>query len=150
MDQKFSVPGKDGWEASVDIAKTFGSGGDAAPLFAVVTVPAGERVKAARADLADLESKIKTGLPGSRVAGYASTSSNAFVSKDGRTSFVIAYPTPDPKAQFGENLEAAKTLNKAVGTATVGGAPVRVTGYDALANDAGEQGIGQCRPRSRR
>src|SRR5436309_2954779 len=45
MDQKFSVPGKEGWETNVTIAQLFGgTGGDNAPIVPVVTVPAGETV----------------------------------------------------------------------------------------------------------
>ncbi len=48
MDQKFSVPGKEGWETNVKIAQVFhGTGGDNAPIVPVVTVPDGQRVELA-------------------------------------------------------------------------------------------------------
>ena len=49
-------------------------------------------------------------LPGARVAGYGSTGNTAFVSADGRTRLVIAYPLPDPDQPFGDNPKAEKKL----------------------------------------
>ena len=100
MNQKFSVPGKEGWQANQQIAKDFhGTGGNSAPLVPVVTLNGS--AEAARGQLAALEQKVRATLPGSRVAGYGSTGSKAFISKDGHTAFVIAYPAPDPQQPFG-------------------------------------------------
>ena len=72
MKQKFSVPGKEGWEANKEIAATFrGTGGNAAPLVPVVTLKGS--AQRARPELASLERKVRQALPGSRVAGYGST-----------------------------------------------------------------------------
>ncbi|MCW3039282.1 MAG: hypothetical protein JWM31_1187 [Solirubrobacterales bacterium] len=135
MDQKFSVPGKEGWETNLAIAKAFkGTGGNAAPLVPVVQLPAGRTVSSpgVKADLRKLEDTLAKALPGSRVAGYASTGSRAFTSQDGRTTFVLAYPTPDPDQPFGDNPKAEKTARAALAGATVAGTPVRLSGYDAL------------------
>src|SRR5215210_6580718 len=103
MDQRFTVPGREGWETNQEIARTFGgTGGDTTPLLAVVTVPDGKRV--ARNDLAGVETSLTKANPGARTAGFASTGSNAFVSEDGRTAFVISYPPLDPESTFGENV----------------------------------------------
>src|SRR5437879_1056902 len=75
------------------IAREFhGTGGDHAPLRPVVTLPAGRSVDSAgvRGELRALEARFEQVLPGSRQAGYASTGSRAFVSADGRTTFIIA------------------------------------------------------------
>ena len=141
LDQKFSVPGKEGWETNVDIAKTFnGAGGDNAPVVPVVTVPQGKTVSSpdVRSQLAQVDKRIAKALPGSRIASYASTGSKSFVSADGRTTFAIVYPQPDPNAQFGENTQAAKDATNALQGVTVAGAPVHVSGFDALYNDSGE------------
>jgi RND superfamily putative drug exporter len=135
MNQKFSVPGKEGWETNLAIARAFhGTGGNAAPLVPVVTLPAGTSVTdpAARDGLRALEQRLQRALPGSRVAGFASTGSRAFVSKDGRTTFAIAYPTPQKDQPFGNNPDAEKAARAALAGATVAGAPVRLSGYDAL------------------
>ncbi len=144
MDQKFSVPGKEGWETNLRIAETFrGTGGNAAPLVPVVSLPAGRTAAdpAVRADLAKVEKTLATALPGSRVAGYASTGSKAFVSKDGRTTFALAYPPPDPDQPFGDNPKAEKRARDALAGATVAGAPVRLSGLDAL-QDQNSSGSG--------
>ena len=145
MDQKFSVPGKEGWETNLTIARLFhGTGGDTAPIVPVVTVPKGTTVTspAVRRELARVDRRLEKALPGSRLASYASTGDAAFVSPDGRTTFSIVYPRPDPNAQFGENKEAAKRATAAVADFRVAGSPVEVSGYDALRNAAGDSGTG--------
>src|SRR4051794_8195235 len=136
MDQKFSVPGKEGWEANKEIAQRFhGTGGNSSPLVPVVTLKGD--VSDARGDLASLEKKVQSAMPGSRVTGYGSTGDKAFVSKDGHTAFVIAYAPPDPDQPFGDHPKAEKKLRAALRGQTVAGAPVHLTGYDALANQQG-------------
>ena len=140
LKQKFSVPGKEGWVTNQEIARQFhGTGGNTSPLLPVVTLPAGTTVRSpgVAAELAALEAKVEKVLPGGRVAGYAGTHSAAFVSKDGRTTFIVAYPRPDPNQSFGNNPEAAKQATAAFKGVTVAGSPVHVTGYDALSVQSG-------------
>jgi putative drug exporter of the RND superfamily len=145
LDQEFSVPEKEGWETNVAIAEQYkGTGGDTAPLVPVVTLPEGESIDspAVKADLAQVDARLKETLPQARIASYASTGDRAFVSDDGRTTYSLVYPLPDPDEQFGENPAAYEAANKAVEGATVGGAPVKLTGFDALAEDSGGGGDG--------
>src|SRR5262245_5261991 len=146
MDQKFSVPGKEGWETNAAISQLFhGTGGDSAPIVPVVTVPAGQTVRspAVHRQLAAVDRRLERALPGSRIASYASTGDSAFVSADGRTTFAIVYPKPDPNAIFGENTAAAKRATAALAHTTVAGAPVHVSGFDALQNaSGGDNGTG--------
>src|SRR5947207_2072958 len=140
MDQKFSVPGKEGWETNVAITQHFhGTGGDTAPIVPVVTLPQGETVDSPGVDaqLAKVDKELHKALPGARIASFASTGNRAFVSKDGRTTFAIVYPQPDPNSAFGENIDAAKDARSAMTGVTVGGAPVHVSGFDALQNESG-------------
>jgi putative drug exporter of the RND superfamily len=140
LKQKFSVPGKEGWVTNQQIAHDFhGTGGNSAPLLPVVTLPAGASLSSptVRAELQAVEARLLRTLPGSRVASYATTGNPAFVSKDGRTTFVVAYPPPDPKQAFNDNPEAAKKATKALAGMTVAGAPVHVTGFDALSVQSG-------------
>ena len=137
MDQKFSVPGKEGWEANKEIAQRFrGTGGNASPLVPVVALK-GTTAEQSRGQLASLEQTVKKALPGARVAGYGSTGDPAFISSDGKTAYVIAYPTPDPNQPFGDNPKAEKKLRAALADVRIAGAPVHLTGYDALANQTG-------------
>ena len=140
MDQKFSVPGREGYETNVKIAALYdGTGGNAAPIVPVVTLPGGTTVSdpGIRRQLEKMETALAGALPGVRIAGYGSTGSDAFASDDGRTAFAIAYPTPDPDQPFGDNPKAAEAAEAAVKDLKIDGAPVHLTGYDALNNQAG-------------
>jgi len=135
MKQKFSVPGREGWEANVQIQKLYrGTGGNGSPLVPVVQLPAGRTVRTAavRAELRGVEDKLRTALPGARMAGYGSTGDAAFVSRDGRTAFAVVFPKPDPDQPFGDNPKAERAARAALSGVQVGGAPVHLTGYDAL------------------
>ena len=143
LKQKLSVPGKEGWTTNQQIAKDFnGTGGNSAPLLAVVTLPGGRSpsAPAVKGELRAVEARLKGALAGSRVAGYASTSNQAFVSKDGRTTFIAAFAPVDRSQAFGENPNAAKRATAALAGTTVGGAPVHLTGFDALSVQSGGGG----------
>jgi putative drug exporter of the RND superfamily len=140
LKQKFSVPGREGWITNQQIARDFhGTGGNTAPLLAVVTLPAGRAVESApvRSGLRAVEARLAQALPGTRLAGYASTASPAFLSGDRHTTFIVAYPPPDPNQPFGDNPNAAKKATAALAGATVAGVPVHLTGFDALSVQSG-------------
>jgi RND superfamily putative drug exporter len=140
LKQKFSVPGKEGWVTNQQIAHDFrGTGGNSAPQLAVVTLPAGRSASSptVKSELQAVESRLERAEPGARVAGYASTGSAAFLSGDRRTTFVVAYPLPDPNQPFGDNPKAAKLATAALSGSTVAGAPVHLTGFDALSAQSG-------------
>jgi putative drug exporter of the RND superfamily len=145
LENEFSVPGKESWETNVAIAQQYGGDRNGtAPLLPVVTLPKGESVESpgVRSELLRLDRRLDEALPGARIASYASTGDRAFVSDDGRTVFALVYPRPDPDSAFGENPEAEKAASAAVKGATVGGQPVHLTGFDALAEDGGGDGDG--------
>jgi putative drug exporter of the RND superfamily len=143
LKQKFSVPGKEGWIANQQIAREFhGTGGDTLPLLPVVTLPAGRSVSSAavQGELRAVEARLRRTVPGVRLAGYASTGSPAFLSRDRRTTFIVAYPAPEPNQAFGGNPEAAKHTSAALASMTVAGAPVHLTGYEVLSVQSGGGG----------
>ena len=145
LDPEFSVPNKEGWETNVDIAQKYrGTGGDTSPLVPVVQLPKGTQADSpsVKADLAKVDRSLEQALPGSRVASYASTGDDAFISKDGRTTFAVVYPQPDPDSAFGENPRAEKAASAALKDATVAGQPVHLTGFDALFEDSGADSEG--------
>ena len=135
---EFSVPGRQGFETNSQIQRLFGQGGRTSPLIPVVTLPAGTSVSSpvVRAGLLDVQRRLQRAIPGLRTASFASTGNRAFVSADGRTTFVLAYPPPDNES-FGNNTRAAKTAQAALSGQTIAGAPVRVTGIYALQNQTG-------------
>jgi RND superfamily putative drug exporter len=145
LEPEFSVPDKEGWETNVAIAERYrGTGGDTSPLLPVVTLPEGQSVDSAavKSDLAKVDARLEKALPAARIASYASTGDDTFVSKDGATTFAIVYPQPDPNSAFGENPAAEKAASAALRGATVAGEPVHLTGFDALVEDSGADNEG--------
>jgi putative drug exporter of the RND superfamily len=141
----YSVPDKEGWQTNEAITARYGgTGGVTAPLIPVVTLPAGKTVAATgvRAELALIDHRLRQALPGSRIASFAFTGDRTFVSTDGRTTFVLAYPRPDPNSQWGEAPRAAKAASRALKGVTVAGSPVRLTGIDALSEASGADNAG--------
>jgi len=145
LEAEFSVPDEEGWETNVDIAAQYGgTGGDTSPLIPVVVLPEGESVDSAAVtdDLAAMDETLAEALPGSRIASYASTGDDAFVSDDGTTTYALVYPPPDPNSIFGENPQAEKDASKALEGTTVAGQPVLLSGFDALFEDSGADSEG--------
>ncbi len=138
---EFSVPGREGFQTNAQILRTFRSGANTAPLLAVVTLPAGTPVSspAVRGQLAQVQARIRAVVPGSRTASFASTGDRAFVSRDGRATFVLAYPPPD-RESFGTNTAAAKRAAAALTSLRIAGARIHVTGIDALQGQTGGSG----------
>ena len=141
LNQQYSNPGHESYSTNQTIAAKFGNGGSGAPMLAVITLPAGTSASshAVTAGLQTVASRIEHAVPGARVASLASTSNPAFVSHDGRTTFVVAYPPPTPGA-YGTSPAAVKAANNALRRVTVEGAPVHLTGLDALAEQTGSTG----------
>jgi RND superfamily putative drug exporter len=137
---EFSVPGKEGWTTTAAIAERYGTdrnGGK--PLVPVVTLPDGKTVRShgVQAELQRVDERLRAALPGARIASYGSTGSDAFVSRDARTTFALVYPRPGAGSSFGENPKAADAARSALAGTSVGGAPVHLTGFDALGKDSG-------------
>jgi RND superfamily putative drug exporter len=139
LDQRFSVPGREGWDASQEILRTYGTGGETLPFVAVVKLPEGRTVSTpgVRAELMKVEETARKSVPRSRVAGFASTGDRTFVSEDGRTAFAYVFPgrSDDP---FGANVDAVRKLDTDLKGVRVSGSPVLLTGYDALYDSSGE------------
>jgi RND superfamily putative drug exporter len=145
LEAEFSVPDKEGWETNELIAANYqGTGGDTAPLMPVTVLPERESVESpkVKADLEALDTSLREALPGARIASYASTGDETFVSDDGSTTYALVYPPPDPDSQFGENPAAEEAASEALTSATVAGEPVKLTGFDALAEDSGADNEG--------
>jgi putative drug exporter of the RND superfamily len=138
---QYSVPGREGYETNAAITRSFGNGGNSAPIVTVVGVPAHETVQtpSVRGALERIDSRIEGAVPGVRVASYASTGSHAFVSGDGRTTFVLAYAPPKP-GSFGGNPDAPKEVAAAVRAVSLPGGSLHVTGFDALNSSSGQKG----------
>jgi len=143
LSQQFAPPaGYEGVDTNTAILHTYGTGGGAAPLVPVITLPRGTTVTTpgARAQLAAAFAAAQAALPGARVVSYASTGDRAFVSAGGRTTFALVYPRALP----GQAPPPVQTIARALATHPIAGAVVRVTGRDALAswnNGGGTPGV---------
>ena len=131
FNNQFNIPGKEAFAANSQIVETYGNGGDVAPLVPVVSLPEGKTVDSpgVQAELKGALAKVEAAIPDARVASYASTHDRTFVSQDGRTTFALVY-IPARGMQPGQ--AEARRAQAALEGVTVGGAPVGVTGVDAL------------------
>ena len=142
FDDQFTIPGEEAFVANAQIVEAYGNGGDVAPLVPVVSLPAGSDVDSPgiRTELDAALDAVAAALPDARIASYASTHDRGFVSADGRTTFALVYV---PAHGIEPGQAEARLAQAALEGVTVGGAPVRVTGLDALraaAADGGEAG----------
>ena len=139
LDQRFSVPGREGWETSQEILRVYGNGGESLPLVPVVKLGEGETADSpdVRQQLLQVERLADKAVPNSRVAGFGSTGDKTFISSDGRTAYVYVFP-PRSDDPFGGNVDVQRDLRAALRGQEVGGAPVRLTGYDALVDSSGD------------
>ena len=126
------MPGREGFETNREIAARYGNGGDVAPIVPVVTLPEGTTVDSPGrgAELGAALRSVQAALPDARLASYASAGDRAFVSEDGRTTFALVYVRQPGRLEPGQ--EEARRAQAALDGVTVGGAPVRVTGLEAL------------------
>src|SRR2546421_524239 len=133
--ESFSIPGYSAYEANQRTLKTFGTG-EQAPLVAVfhsagkVTDAAG--IKNAIAAAAKVNE-------GSRVSSFWSTGSDAYVSKDGHTTFAEIYPPGTPTFSSSVHIDQVRAKLKA---ATPAGVEASLTGRDPIidASSGGGQG----------
>jgi putative drug exporter of the RND superfamily len=123
----FSLPGQEGYETELKLAKAYGT--SSFPMYIpVLTAPAGQTVAQHRAEVSAVSDALRT-LPGVRVLDYGSTGDAAFITADGHSTFLLVYaPQPqgfvDPlAAQFDTTLQAA---------AKTAGLQAAVTGYNQL------------------
>jgi RND superfamily putative drug exporter len=95
MTNDFSMPGQ-AYQVDNQIAAQYGNGGSQAPYVAVLTAPPGDRVsQPATAALAGRAfAAIDRGVPGARIADYASTGNPAFNTRNDQTTFALVYTAP--------------------------------------------------------
>jgi len=141
LSQKFSLPGKEGYEANLRILRTYGTDPTNPPFVPVVTLPAGITVHSpgVKAQLAQAFARIAARTPGSRIVSYVSTDNSAFVSADGRTTFGLVYPVVAPG--FNGPTLAQDKIQAALRGVTVAGRPIHLTGLDPLATGGGGPSI---------
>jgi RND superfamily putative drug exporter len=143
LSRTLDAPGRPAFEANARIARDFGTGGQVSPIVLVVRAPEGDRVTAPTA-LAALDravDRVAAAVGRARAVSYASTRDPALVSRDGRTTYALVFP-PLGRPAPDENPQALAAARRAARDLRVAGAPVQVTGVEALAEDTGSGGAG--------
>jgi len=127
---QFKLPGSEGYKANTQLVSLYGNGGDEPTLVPVITLPRGTTVHdaAVMTQLRATFAAMQTAAPGARIASYVSTGNPAFVSRDGRTTYGLIF------TRFaGLNIPPDNDhVKRAVAGLSVGGAPIRFTGYEDL------------------
>ena len=138
LDQKESVPGREGPQTNQAILGRYHNGASVDPLVAVTTLPAGATVDSpgVRAELRSAFGGIAAALPGARMVSWVSTGNRVYVSADGRTTFALIDPRPAPRGD-GSQIEPGRlaAARAAARQSRVAGAPVQLTGIQALQSD---------------
>ncbi|HVB63858.1 MAG TPA: MMPL family transporter, partial [Nitrolancea sp.] len=111
------------------------------PIVLVATLPTGATVDlpAVRQQLGAVIDRVAAAVPRSRIVSYLSTGDKAFLSKDGRTTYVLIEPPVEPLTGFGPS-PSLTAVQDAVKGQTVGDAPLHVTGIVALSSSEGTSG----------
>lgn len=141
LSTEFQLPGRESSESAKVIEQRFGNGGNrvSGPLVSVVELPEGTTVDSpgVRDEIGSAFGAIAKSIPGSRSANFATTGDRVFVSEDGRTTFGVMWYAPSEVA-FEPAKQAITATEKAAASQTVAGAPIRITGIDALATATDE------------
>ncbi len=129
---EYSVPGREGYQTNAAIRQS-SAPGETARRWSRRHPASGTSVAspAVRPGCARSTARIERPVPGVRIASYASTNDRAFVSRDGRTTFVLAYPPPNAR-ELRPKPAAVSAVSAALRGVTVAGGRVQVTGFDAL------------------
>ena len=139
LSESFSMPGTESSNANDAIIARYGSGGFALPIVPVVTLPEGTTVDSpgVRDQLLAVDAKAHAARPEARIASWASTGDDSFVSADRRTTFSLIYLL-DP----GTGSVGTEDIQLALAGTTIAGAPLHLTGYDLLdmSHDSGSSG----------
>ncbi len=141
LSRSFDAPGQPAYEANEKIVALYGNGGVIPPIVLVAT-PREGREEALDPELRRATLQVAEAVPGSRaLAPGAGAPPGKFVSADGQVAWALVFP-PVGRPAPDENEAALTAASAAAAKVSVGGAPLRVTGIEALAEDSGGGGIG--------
>jgi RND superfamily putative drug exporter len=138
LSENFASPGTESYEANAEIlARYKGVGGLTYPVVPVVELPDGTTVDTPgmREELETVLARVQQAVPTARIASWASTGDDAFVSDDRRTTFALVY-----LPSRGQEVAGLPAVEGALQGATVGGAEVLLTGRPVLQEGGGETG----------
>jgi len=133
LDPDFSLPGRPGYEATEQMVRAYGNGGEQPPLIVVLTsaTPIGPGATAAAF------SALQRAVPAVRVVDEATTGGEGFASADRRTVWALVFVR---SGGFG-GMDTG-TVQQAAATVAGPGTQSRVTGLDVLAQGGEVDGPG--------
>jgi RND superfamily putative drug exporter len=132
MTNNFAMPGQ-AFRVDNQITSQYGNGGDQTPFVPVITVPAGQHVSdsVVAAETGKVFAAIAKALPHARIADYYTTHNEAFLTRDGRSTFALVYTAP--QTGFG-GATPAPAIQAAVTRALPAGWHAGLTGSQLLQN----------------
>jgi putative drug exporter of the RND superfamily len=139
LSEDFSLPDSESTQANTRILREFGgTGAIAHPLVLVVELPDGTTVDAPGVieDLDRVFAKVQEARPDARIASWASTGDDVFVSDDRGTTYGLVYLPGMGEA----GVDGLPEVRAAVAGETVGGADVLLSGRPALEGETEESG----------
>ena len=123
----FSLPGQEGYETEVKLAKAYGTASYAS-YIPVISSTDGSPIATHEPGVAAIGAALRE-LPGLRVLDYAGTKDKAFLTADGRSTFMLVYA---PQVQGFVDPLAPRVQEVFQKSAAANGLTVRVTGYNEL------------------
>ncbi|WP_210491769.1 MMPL family transporter [Patulibacter sp. SYSU D01012] len=141
LSRTFDAPGRPAFEANKRIVAAYGNGGLVNPIV-LVADPRGDRKvsdPAVRDALRDAVERVGRAVPGSRTVVPTGATGEGLTADDERVAFGLVFP-PVGRPSPDENPQALAAARRVAAGSEVGGAPLRVTGVEALADDSGGGG----------
>ena len=132
MTNNFSMPGQ-AFTVDNQIVREYGNGGSQPPYIPVLTVAPGERVTdpAVAAETGRVFAAVREAVPSVRMTDFYTTHDRQFVTRDGRTTFALAYTAPT--TGFG-GPDAGPAIMRSLEAALPHGWHVGLTGEQLLQN----------------
>ena len=132
MTNNFSMPGQ-AFTVDNQIVREYGNGGSQPPYVPVITVAPGERVTdpAVAAETGRVFAAVREAVPSVRITDFYTTHDRQFVTRDGRTTFALAYTAPT--TGFG-GPDAGPAIMRSLEAALPHGWHVGLTGEQLLQN----------------
>lgn len=144
LSRSFDAPGQPAYEANEEIVARYGNGGVIPPIVLVAEPRQGtfDGDRAVAREFRRGVARVAKAVPRSRtLAPGEGAPVGDFVSADGRVGWALVFP-PVGRPAPDENEAALSAARAAASRESVGGAPLRVTGIEALGEDSGGGGIG--------
>ena len=131
----FSLPGQPGYTAGQELLQDYGVD-TSDTVVPVVTVPEGQTVSQARAEVDGVFAALRQEVPGLRVVDLASTGDERFVTADGRSAYALVQGPPPTGVALEFQPQVVQAVDRAAAEA---GLTSRTTSYALLSQGEAEE-----------